>query len=164
MTTFNTVDEWVNYSPAGIGHFVSVDQNRPWTDNNNDKVVNCVLTNPAANGECGPGNPSFLQTIPPLSTDPELTGGWNSREYSWDMTAGITQEIAPRVSLEANYVRRSWGNLTATVNRAWSPADFGQPLRRVAPQVAALVRQRLGPPAIELEDGDCVGVFGDHLP
>ena len=23
VTTFNTVDEWVNYSPAGIGHFVS---------------------------------------------------------------------------------------------------------------------------------------------
>jgi len=124
VTTFNTVDEWVNYSPAGIGHFVSVDQNRPWGDTNNDKVVNCVLTNPAANGECGPGNPSFLKTIPPLSTDPELTGGWNSREYSWDLNAGVTQEIAPRVSVEVNYVRRSWGNLTATVNRAWTPADF----------------------------------------
>jgi hypothetical protein len=124
VTTFNTVDEWVNYSPAGIGHFVSVDQNRPWGDANNDKVVNCVLTNPAANGECGPGNPSFLKTIPPLTTDPDLTGGWNSREYSWDLNAGVTQEIAPRVSLEVNYVRRSWGNLTATVNRAWTPADF----------------------------------------
>ncbi|HEY3161374.1 MAG TPA: hypothetical protein VGJ78_20550, partial [Vicinamibacterales bacterium] len=124
VTTFNTVDEWVNYSPAGIGHFVSVDQNRSWTDGNSDKVVNCVLTNPAANGECGPGNPSFLKTIPPLSTDPELTGGWNSREYSWDFSAGVTQQIAPRVSVELDYVRRSWGNLTATVNRAWTPADF----------------------------------------
>ena len=25
VTTFNTVDEWVNYSPAGLGHFVSSD-------------------------------------------------------------------------------------------------------------------------------------------
>jgi hypothetical protein len=108
VTTFNTVDEWVNYSPAGLGHFVSQDQQRPWTDNNGDKVVNCVLTNPAANGECGPGNPSFLKSVPPLTTDPELTGGWNAREYSWDMNAGITQEIAPRVSAEVNYVRRSW--------------------------------------------------------
>jgi len=124
VTTFNTVDEWANYSPAGIGHFVSVDQNRSWNDANNDKIVNCVLTNPAANGECGPGNPSFLKTIPPLTTDPDLTGGWDSREYSWDVSAGVTQEIAPRVSLEINYFRRSWGNLTATVNRAWSPADF----------------------------------------
>jgi hypothetical protein len=124
VTTFNTVDEWANYSPAGIGHFVSQDNQRPWNDANSDKVVNCVLTNPAANGECGPGNPSFLKTVPPLSTDPDLTGGWNSREYSWDVNAGVTQEVAPRVSLDVQYFRRSWGNLTATVNRAWTPADF----------------------------------------
>jgi hypothetical protein len=124
VTTFNTVDEWASYSPAGIGHFVSVDQNRPWTDSNNDKVVNCNLSNPAANGECGPGNPSFLKTLPPLTTDPALTGGWNSREYSWDFSTGVTQQIAPRVSVELDYVRRSWGNLTATVNRALTPTDF----------------------------------------
>jgi len=124
VTTFNTVDEWVNYSPAGLGRFVTVDQNRPWTDANNDKVVNCNLLSPAANGECGPGNPSFLKTVPPLSTDAALTSGWNSREYSWDLSAGVTQQIAPRVSVELDYVRRSWGNLTATVNRAWTPADF----------------------------------------
>jgi len=124
VTTFNTVDEWANYSPAGIGHFVSVDSQRPWTDANGNFVPECTFTNPAANGECGPGNPSFLKTVTPLSTDPELTGGWNSREYSWDISAGVTQEIAPRVSLEVNYFRRSWGNLTATVNRAWTPADF----------------------------------------
>jgi len=124
VTTFNTVDEWVNYSPAGLGRFVSVDANRPWTDANNDKIVNCNLTNPAPNGECGPGNPSFLKTIPPLTTDPALTTGWNSREFSWDLNAGITQQILPRVSVELGYFRRSWGNLTATVNRAWTPADF----------------------------------------
>ena len=26
VTTFNTVDEWANFSPAGLGHFVSTDQ------------------------------------------------------------------------------------------------------------------------------------------
>jgi len=124
VTTFNTVDEWAAYSPAGIGHFVSVDNQRPWIDANRNYVPDCNLTSPAANGECGPGNPSFLKTLPPLTTDPDLTGGWNSREYSWDLNTGITQQIAPRVSLEVNYIRRSWGNLTATVNRAWTPADF----------------------------------------
>ncbi|HVZ20755.1 MAG TPA: carboxypeptidase regulatory-like domain-containing protein [Vicinamibacterales bacterium] len=124
VTTFNTVDEWASYSPAGIGHFVSVDQNRPWHDANGDYVVNCNLLNPAANGECGPGNPSFLKTVSPLTTDPALTSGWNAREYSWDMNAGVTQQLAPRVSAEVNYIHRSWGNLTAEINRAWSPADF----------------------------------------
>ncbi len=36
----------------------------------------------------------------------------------------MTQEIVPRVSLEAHYVRRTWGNLRAQINRAWTPADF----------------------------------------
>jgi hypothetical protein len=124
VTTFNTVDEWANYSPAGLGHFVSVDNQRPWTDANKDFVPQCNFLNPAANGECGPGNPSFLKTTSPLTTDPALTGGWNSREYSWDFSAGVTQQLAPRVSLELDYIRRSWGNLTAEINRAWSPADF----------------------------------------
>jgi len=124
VTTFNTVDEWASYSPAGLGHFVSQDQNRPWTDANHDFVPQCNFGNPAANGECGPGSPAFLKTVSPLTTDPALTGGWNSREYSWDLSAGVTQQIAPRVSLEVDYIRRSWGNLTAEVNRAWTPADF----------------------------------------
>ena len=50
--------------------------------------------------------------------------GWNTREYSWDLTAGITQEVAPRVSLQVDYVRRSWGNLPAIVNDALTAADF----------------------------------------
>jgi hypothetical protein len=133
VTTFNTVDEWAAYSPAGLGHFVSQDQNRPWIDANNDKVPNCNFLNPAANGECGPGNPAFLKTVSPLTTDPQLTGGWNSREYSWDLSAGVTQQIAPRVSVELDYIRRSWGNLTATINRAWSPSDF-DPFTYTLPQ------------------------------
>ena len=56
--------------------------------------------------------------------DPDTTSGWNKREYSWDVTAGVTQEIAPRVSVEFNYVRRTWGNLKTTINRALTPADF----------------------------------------
>ena len=41
------------------------------------RPVNCDFLNPAANGECGPGNPAFLKQISPLTTDPALTGGWN---------------------------------------------------------------------------------------
>jgi hypothetical protein len=124
VTTFNTVDEWASYSPAGLGHFVSQDSQRPWHDDNHDFVVNCNLLNPSPNGECGQGNPNFLKTTNSLTTDPALTSGWNSREYSWDTSAGVTQQLAPRVSLEMDYIHRSWGNLTAEINRAWTPADF----------------------------------------
>jgi hypothetical protein len=131
VTTFNTVDEWANYSPAGLGHFVSSDT-RAWNDatypagdpRRNNYVVDCNLLNPAANGECGPGNPFFGKQVSPLTVDPATTSGWNTREYSWDLTAGVTHQIAPRVSVEVDYIRRSWGNLPATINRAWTPADF----------------------------------------
>jgi hypothetical protein len=123
LTTFNTVDEWANYSPAGLGHFTS-SVTRSWTDANNDFVVNCDLLNQSANGECGPGNPFFGKSTSPLTIDPSTTDGWNKREYSWDLTLGVNQQIAPKVSVEVNYIRRSWGNLQTTVNRAITPADF----------------------------------------
>ena len=123
VTTFNTVDEWVNFSPAGLSKFVTTD-NRGWTDANRNYVAECNFLDPAANGECGPGSLFFGKQLSPQTVDPSFVDGWNTREYSWDMTAGVTQEIAPRVSLQVDYVRRSWGNLPATINRAWTPADF----------------------------------------
>ncbi len=36
------------------------------------------------------------------------------------MSIGVQQELAPRVSLEVTYVRRSWGNQTVTDNRAYT--------------------------------------------
>jgi hypothetical protein len=124
VTTTNTVDEWLFYSPAGNGHFVT-QTNRPWIDADGDFVADCVLLNPVANGECGAmSNPNFGRRIDPLTVDPDTTDGWNKREYSWDMTAGVTQEVFPRVSVEVSYTRRTWGNLKTTINRALTPADF----------------------------------------
>ena len=40
------------------------------------------------------------------------------------MTLGVTQQIAPRISVEVDYIRRTWGNLKTTINRALTPADF----------------------------------------
>jgi hypothetical protein len=123
VTTFNTVDEWANYSPAGLGHFVSSDS-RGWADANHNYIPDCDFLNPAGNGECGPGSPFFGKQVSPLTTDPTFTQGWNKREYSWDLSTGVTQKIASGMSLELDYIRRTWGNLPAEINRAWTPADF----------------------------------------
>jgi hypothetical protein len=56
--------------------------------------------------------------------DPGITNGWNKREYSWDVTAGVTQQVAPRVSVSVDYIRRTWGNLLYTINQATTAADF----------------------------------------
>jgi Carboxypeptidase regulatory-like domain len=133
VTTTNTTEEGT-YSPAGR---VIVQTTRGWTDRNQDYVPNCNLLNPAGQNlttaanydptrdTCGPmANPFFGQSFFPLTLDPSITSGWNKREYSWDLTAGVMQQVAPRVSVEVDYVRRTWGNLLYTVNRATTPADF----------------------------------------
>jgi hypothetical protein len=133
LTTVNTVDEWLNFSPAGLGRFVA-QTTRPWNDatfgvgdpRSGNYVANCDLLNPAANGECGPmANPNFARITPSLLTvDPAVTDGWNTREYSWDLNLAVVQEIFPRVSVEVGYFRRTWGNTLVTVNQALTPADF----------------------------------------
>ena len=84
----------------------------------------CDLTNMAANGECGGGNPAFGTSAPFQTYDPKVLSGWNVREYSWDLSVGVQQQVAPRTSVEVTYVRRSWGNQTVTDNRAYTAADF----------------------------------------
>ncbi len=132
ITTTNTVNEWLFYSPAGNGHFIS-STNRPWDDNfypvgdprRANFVPDCSLLDPVGNGECGPmSNSLFGQSVNNLTVDPATTSGWNTREYSWDTTVGVNHQIAPRVSIEVDYTHRSWGNLQTTVNRALTPADL----------------------------------------
>ena len=133
VTTANTVDEWLNYSPAGLGRLVT-ETNRGWDDSffgpgdprTGNFAPNCDLLNPAANGECGAmAQANFAKVVDSnLTIDPKTVDGWNTREYSWDFNASIVQEVLPRVSVELGYIRRSWGNMRATVNRALTPADF----------------------------------------
>ncbi len=124
VTTTNTVNEWLFYSPAGAGQYIS-STTRPWTDANGNYVPDCNLLNPAGNGECGPmANPFFGKAQNNLTVDPSTTNGWNKREYSWDLSAGVTQQLGPRVSAEVDYIHRSWGNLLYTVNRDLTPASF----------------------------------------
>ena len=107
--------------------------NRSWTDNNRNFVPDCNLLNPALNGECGPwSNQNFGKEVFTTTYDPDLLTGWNKREYSWDLTTTVSQQLAPRVSVELSYARRVWGNFQVTDNRAVGPADF-DPFTIVAP-------------------------------
>jgi hypothetical protein len=93
---------------------------------NGNFIPDCDLTNPAANGECGPyANQNFGKNVPSNTVlDPEITSGWNARPYSWDIGISVQQEILPRVSLNAGYFRRWFGNFATSVNNAVTAADF----------------------------------------
>jgi hypothetical protein len=112
--------------------------NRAWTDSNRNFVPDCDLLNPALNGECGPlANQNFGKEVFAVTYDSDVLTGWNKREYSWDFTATVSQQLAPRVSVELSYARRVWGNFLTTDNRAVVATDF-DPYTIVAPLDARL--------------------------
>lgn len=116
---------------------VAANTARAWNDANRNFIPDCNLLNLGANGECGPGNPNFGRAVFATTYDPDILSGWNIREYSWDLSVGAQHEILPRVSAEAYYIRRSWGNQTVTDNRAYGPADYDQ-FSLTAPRHASL--------------------------
>jgi hypothetical protein len=88
-------------------------------------VPDCDLTNPAKNFECDVMSSStFGQSIPSASVDKAILQGWGKRGYDWEFSAGVQHEIVPRVSVDAAYFRRWYGNFVAIDNLATSLSDY----------------------------------------
>jgi Carboxypeptidase regulatory-like domain len=98
---------------------------RSWADADRDFVPDCDLISPVANGECGAmANANFGRPTPTTQIDPATVRGWGERPYNWETSASVQHELAPRVSVEAGYFRRWYGNFTVVDNRAVTAADF----------------------------------------
>jgi hypothetical protein len=99
--------------------------NRSWADANRNYIPECDLINPNANGECGAmQNRAFGGTRAGTAYDPEFLRGWGKRNYNWEFSLGMQQELAPRVAGEIGYFRRAYGNFPVTDDRTLSAADF----------------------------------------
>ncbi len=100
---------------------------RTWNDANRNFTPDCDLTNGAANGECGPWQtPNFGSANPATVYSPSIMNGWGVRPWNWEFSAGVQQELVPRVSLSLAYFRRVYGNFYITDNTALGPNDFTQ--------------------------------------
>lgn len=100
-------------------------QSRQWNDLNSDFVIQGDPLNLGANGELGTSNnQNFGRPVITTRIDPEFAQGWHVRPYNWEMSAGVQQEVAPRVSVNVAYFRRLYGNFRMTSNRGVSPSDF----------------------------------------
>jgi hypothetical protein len=99
--------------------------NRTWNDANRNFVPDCLLLNPAANGECGAmDNAAFGTARRTLTVDPDLLGGEGKQSSDWQFSAGVQRELLPGVSLDVSYFRTWSGNFLVTDDRAVGPADF----------------------------------------
>jgi len=85
----------------------------------------CDLSDPNANGECGPWLTSgFGGTIPVTQRDPRTLGGWGVRPWNWEFSTGFQHELTRRVSAGLTYYRRINGNFLVQDNTANSATDF----------------------------------------
>jgi hypothetical protein len=108
---------------------------RGWNDGNRNFIVDCDLLNLEAQNNLaiggdscaaigGPGR-NFGNANPNTTTiNPEILGGWGVRPYDWQIGASIQHELLPRLSVEAAYNRRWWGNFFVTDNTLTTAADY----------------------------------------
>jgi hypothetical protein len=108
---------------------------RGWTDGNGNYVVDCDLLNPAGQNNLATGGDqcaavggvglNFGNSNPNTTTiNPAILGGWGVRPYDWQFGASVQHEILPRLSIEAGYNRRWWGNFFVTDNLRTTAADY----------------------------------------
>ena len=111
---------------------VSTTATRTWTDANNNFRPDCDLRNSqaqdlrATGGDfCGlNSNLNFGLPVFNITYDPDTITGWGKRAYDWNVGVQVQQEIAPRVSVNAGYFRRIFGNFFATDNLATRATDY----------------------------------------
>ena len=107
---------------------------RSWNDANGDYVPDCDLGDFTANGECGAiANNNFGKNNTRATRwADELLNGWNGhREYNWDLSLELVQELADGLSVTGGFYqntggyRESRGNKQrVTDNLAVTPADY----------------------------------------
>jgi hypothetical protein len=98
---------------------------RNWQDGNIPGGDTCgALTGTALNfGQAG----TTLARV-----NPDILRGWGVRRYDWLWGVELQQQLVPRVSLDAGFNRRSFGNYTVTDDQARGPGDY-EPWTIVAP-------------------------------
>jgi hypothetical protein len=99
-------------------------QNRGWTDNDNDKIVDCNLLNPAAQSPatgtvdtCAAATgtaPNFGQLGAATQVDPDVLSGWGVRPGDTQYTVTLQQELMPRLSADVSFTHRSFHGFFVT--------------------------------------------------
>ena len=103
---------------------------RPWTDSNNDGIPQVSELGPLSNN-------AFGQVNVATRFDPDTIQGFGKRRSNWEVSAGITQELMSRLSVDVSYYRRAQANFTTTDNLDVAPGDF-QPYCVTAPRDSRL--------------------------
>jgi hypothetical protein len=100
---------------------------RGWTDDG-DRIVECNLAILTVNGECAALTGNNLNfgglsgNIEQVNQD--TLRGWGARDYDWQWSIGVQQEVLPRVSVDVAYSRRSFHSFIVTDNQLRNPSQY----------------------------------------
>ncbi len=130
----NDENYWAN-NPAG--RIVTSVLARGWVDGNRNYVVDCNMNNPARQNNLATGGDDCAQLVgndlnfgnanPNLTTvNPAILEGWGVRPYDWQFGVSVQQELWPRISIEASYNRRWFGNFFVTDNILTTASDYSR--------------------------------------
>lgn len=99
---------------------------RAWLgDGNGNLAPDCDVSNPAANGECGPsGNLNFGTSVVATRYGLDTVTGWGTRGYNWETSIAIVHELFRGLSADVGYFRRTYGHFRVTDNALATPADY----------------------------------------
>jgi hypothetical protein len=95
---------------------------RSWTDSNGNFLPDCVLANPAQNGECGTLNAPLGSPNIAARYDSSITTGFGVRPNDREVSLGVQQQLHPRVAVDFQFTRHAFGNFIASENTAQPPA------------------------------------------
>ena len=71
-----------------------------------------------------PSTRTFGKNVPSsTTTDPSVLTGWGKRGYNWEYAVSVQHELAPRISVNAGFGRRKFGNQTVLVDNRYSFAN-----------------------------------------
>jgi hypothetical protein len=103
----------------------NVTMTRTWTNPYGDFIVHGDPFNPAANDDLGPStNLNFGKPINPYNFAHRYAFGFGVRPYNWESSLGVQHELLPRVSVNASYYRRWFGNFQVNNNILVAPSDY----------------------------------------
>ena len=99
---------------------------RNWNDANGNFVPDCDLANFGSNGECGAINDNnFGKQRPGATTyQDSITQGFGNRNYVWDTSVEVQQELFPGMSMTVGYYRNWAGNWRVDDNVMVTSADY----------------------------------------
>ena len=130
---------------------------RSWTDSNGNFYPDCNWANGAAQNLTASGgdicgawtgaNANFGKTASGTVNDREVDFGWRHRQYNWEYSTSVQQELVPgKIAVDVGYYRRWFGNFNTTDNLTTAASDYS-PFYVVVPTDSRLPLsgQRIGP-------------------